>query len=429
MNYTQNEKIMQVKNSTLVVGVDIAKNKHAARAFNFRGIEYDKAIFFENNEAGFKKLLHWIRKISEKENKTDVIVGMEPTGHYWFALEEYLRRKTDFLRVVVNPAHVKRIKTLDDNSPTKTDKKDAKVIAKLVVEGRYSVPHMPEKEYADLRVAMSHRERLIKDIIDLSNKVQQLLDKYFPEYKTVFKKWDGKASVAVLKDLFLPELILEKTEEEIVEVFRKGANRAVGIKRARKLKKAALNSIGIKEGAEFARFELNNILEQFELLKKQLELLEEKVEKLLENMPEAKYMESVKGVGFMTVAGFIAEVGDVNNYDHPKQIQKLAGLNLKENSSGKHQGQTRITKRGRPKLRALLYRVMMPILANNSEFKKLHEYYTTRRDNPLKKKQSMIALACKLIRIFFALGQKHIMYDGKKLMNDIERNLSLQEAA
>jgi len=429
MNYTQNEKIMQVKNSTLVVGVDIAKNKHAARAFNFRGIEYDKAIFFENNEAGFKKLLHWIRKISEKENKTDVIVGMEPTGHYWFALEEYLRRKTDFLRVVVNPAHVKRIKTLDDNSPTKTDKKDAKVIAKLVVEGRYSVPHMPEKEYADLRVAMSHRERLIKDIIDLSNKVQQLLDKYFPEYKTVFKKWDGKASVAVLKDLFLPELILEKTDEEIVEVFRKGANRAVGIKRARKLKKAALNSIGIKEGAEFARFELNNILEQFELLKKQLELLEEKVEKLLENMPEAKYMESVKGVGFMTVAGFIAEVGDVNNYDHPKQIQKLAGLNLKENSSGKHQGQTRITKRGRPKLRALLYRVMMPILANNSEFKKLHEYYTTRRDNPLKKKQSMIALACKLIRIFFALGQKHIMYDGEKLMNDIERNLSLQEAA
>jgi len=429
MNYTQNEKIMQVKNSTLVVGVDIAKNKHAARAFNFRGIEYDKAIFFENNEAGFKKLLHWIRKISEKENKTDVIVGMEPTGHYWFALEEYLRRKTDFLRVVVNPAHVKRIKTLDDNSPTKTDKKDAKVIAKLVVEGRYSVPHMPEKEYADLRVAMSHRERLIKDIIDLSNKVQQLLDKYFPEYKTVFKKWDGKASVAVLKDLFLPELILKKTDEEIVEVFRKGANRAVGIKRARKLKKAALNSIGIKEGAEFARFELNNILEQFELLKKQLELLEEKVEKLLENMPEAKYMESVKGVGFMTVAGFIAEVGDVNNYDHPKQIQKLAGLNLKENSSGKHQGQTRITKRGRPKLRALLYRVMMPILANNSEFKKLHEYYTTRRDNPLKKKQSMIALACKLIRIFFALGQKHIMYDGEKLMNDIERNLSLQEAA
>ncbi|TDO94143.1 hypothetical protein DFR79_104109 [Halanaerobium saccharolyticum] len=71
----------------------------------------------------------------------------------------------------------------------------------------------------------------------------------------------------------------------------------------------------------------------------------------------------------------------------------------------------------------------MPMLANNQEFKQLHEYYTTRRDNPLKPKQSMIALACKLIRIFFALGQKHVNYDGEKLMNDIERNLDLQEAA
>ncbi len=221
MNYTQNEKIMQVKNSTLVVGVDIAKNKHAARAFDFRGIEYDKAIFFENNEAGFKKLLHWIKKVSEKENKTDVIIGMEPTGHYWLALEEYLRRKTDFMRVVVNPAHVKKSKSLDDNSPTKTDRKDAKVIAKLVVEGRYSIPHMPVKEYAEIRVAMTHRERLVKDTINISNKVQQLIDKYFPEYETVFKSWDGKASIAVLKEIFLPEMIVDKTEKEIVEIFKK----------------------------------------------------------------------------------------------------------------------------------------------------------------------------------------------------------------
>jgi transposase len=148
---------------------------------------------------------------------------MEPTGHYWLPLEEYLRRKTDFLRAVVNPGHVKKSKFLDDNSPTKTDKKDAKAIAKLVVEGRYSVSHMLEKGYADLRLAMSHKERLVKEIIELSNKVLQLLDKYFPEYKTVFKKRDGKASVAVLKEHFLPELILKKTDEEIVDIFKKSS--------------------------------------------------------------------------------------------------------------------------------------------------------------------------------------------------------------
>ena len=131
------------------------------------------------------------------------------------------------------------------------------------------------------------------------------------------------------------------------------------------------------------------------------------------------------------MAGFIAEVGDVRDYDHPCQIQKLAGLNLMENSSGKHKGQTRIIKRGRPRLRSLLYRVTFPLVGKNEEFKQLHNYYTNRSDNPLKKKQSLIALTCKLIRILFALGKKQVEYDGEKLMKDIKRNqvLNIQEAA
>jgi len=287
---------------------------------------------------------------------------------------------------VVNLAHVKKSKSLDDNSPTKTDRKDAKVIAKLVIDGRYSVPHLPEKAYADLRAAMTHRERINKDLIRITTKVQQWLDKYFPEYKTVFKDWTGKASVAFLKEVALPSKAATMSAEEIVKVFKKGANRAVGIKRARKLKKAALKSIGLKEGIIIAQIELKNLIEQYELLGKQMEMLESEVEKLLANIDEAEFLLSVKGVGLMTVAGFIAEVVDIKDYVHPRQIQKLAGLSLMENSSGKHKGQTRITKRGRPKLRSLLYRVIMSMLANNNEFRQLHEYYTTRRDNPLKKK-------------------------------------------
>jgi transposase len=82
--------------------------------------------------------------------------------------------------VLVNSSNVKSIKTFDDNSPIKKDRKDVKVIAKLVVEGRYSLPQIPEKVCTDLRIKMTHRERLVKDIVDLSNKVQQLIDKYFP---------------------------------------------------------------------------------------------------------------------------------------------------------------------------------------------------------------------------------------------------------
>ncbi len=74
-------------------------------------------------------------------------------------------------------------------------------------------------------------------------------------------------------------------------------------------------------------------------------------------------MLSIPGVGVTTVAGFLSETGDLNNYSHPNQIRKLAGLNLKENSSGKHKGKTTISKRGRHKLRAILFKAVMPMVS------------------------------------------------------------------
>src|SRR5690625_4955786 len=94
-------------------------------------------------------------------------------------------------------------------------------------------------------------------------------------------------------------------------------------------------------------------------------------------------MTDIKGIGKKTIAAFLAEVGDVNNYSHPDQIIKLAGLNLKLATSGKWKGKTVITKRGRPKLRALLFKVILPLVNHNPAFKALHEYFTTRKDNTL----------------------------------------------
>lgn len=75
----------------------------------------------------------------------------------------------------------------------------------------------------------------------------------------------------------------------------------------------------------------------------------------------------ISGFGIATVAGFSSEVCELAQYAHLRQIQKLVGLTLKEYSSGK--GQTTITKRGRRKLRALLFKAIMPIVDKNKEFK------------------------------------------------------------
>jgi len=135
------------------------------------------------------------------------------------------------------------------------------------------------------------------------------------------------------------------------------------------------------------------------------------VEQLAKQIPGLGEILKIKGVGLITAAGFIAEVGDISRFEHPRQIQKLAGLSLKENSSGKYKGKTSISKRGR-RLRTLLFQAIMPIVAKNQEFRELHAYYTTRTQNPLKKKQSLILLSCKLIRVFFVLMTKGVAYDS-----------------
>ena len=140
-------------------------------------------------------------------------------------------------------------------------------------------------------------------------------------------------------------------------------------------------------------------------------------------MAEISYVDKVlqiKGVGIKTVSGFVAEVGDIRRFDNPKQIQKLAGYALVEDSSGKHQGETQISKCGRKRLRYLLFEVALSLVGKNDEFRELH-YYTHRGENPLKKKQSLIAIACKFLRVAYKILTIGVDYDAKKMLNDIKR--------
>ena len=133
---TQNKKIEAITEKTLVIGIDVGSETYYARAFDYRGIEYSKKPFkFSNTEAGFVTFKEWILDLKEKHEKDKVVPGMEPTGHYWFNLGKYLQ-DNEMKPVLVNPHHVKKSKELDDNNPTKNDRKDPKVIAGLGRDGR-----------------------------------------------------------------------------------------------------------------------------------------------------------------------------------------------------------------------------------------------------------------------------------------------------
>lgn len=422
MKYTQNEKILQIKDETLIIGVDVASETHYARAFDCRGLELGKLIRFDNNASGFTNLESWVRKLQVKHHKQHVIVGMEPTGHYWFNLAQFLKDH-NLQGVLVNPYHVNRSKELDDNNPTKNDRKDPKTIAMLVKDGRYITAYVPEGIFSDLRTTMETRWAIVKQLNAIRNKMKRWISIYFPEFNKVFADWEGKAALVALKRFPLPVQVLEKGVDGIVSCWKQDTIRTVGIKRATKLVEAAKTSVGVRSGVLAAENNLMTLIEDHEMKMLQYERTMAIVDRLVFQIPGVSEMLKIKGIGLVGIAGFIAEVGDISRFEHPKQIQKLAGLNLIENSSGKHKGMTTISKRGRSRLRAILYQSIMPLVSKNDEFIELHRYYTTRGQNPLKKKQSLILLCCKLIRLFYAILVKGIKYDPQKMLSDIRRPL------
>ena len=408
---TQNAKITAITEKTLIVGIDVGSETHYARAFSWRGFEFSrKPLEFSNSEEGFETLKAWIEDLKKKRGLDKVIPGMEPTGHYWFNLGKFLQ-DNGMRPVHVNPHHVKKSKEMDDNDPSKNDRKDPKVIAGLVNEGRYFYPYIPDGIYAEIRVLSGLRVLAQSEITRLKNRIARWFSIYFPNYKDVYGNVGAISGLMILRAAPLPEDIVKLGVGGVNQIWRDAKLRGVGIKRARTLVEAAEHSVGSRDAQEAARIELQILLSDYDRqTKREAELMALINEKIRE-VPYIDKLLEIRGVGLKTVIGFVAEV----------EIQKLSGYAIVKNQSGKHKGESHISYRGRKRLRYVMYEAAVSVVSHSPEFRSIHQYYTTRDKNPLKKMQSMIAVACKLIRIFYVILKNGTKYDAAKMMGDIRR--------
>lgn len=422
MKNCNNQKLEAITPKTLIVGVDIAKETQWARFVDYRGLELGKALKFQNNKKGFENILASIETICKNKRFDNVLVGMEPTGHYWKPLANYLIIH-EITVVMVNPYHTKRAKELDDNSQTKSDKKDALTIAKLVRDGRYYEVYMPQDIFAELRVLSNSRISLMKRYNALKNTITAVMDEYFPEIKTVFKNpLNGKASMQILKTCPFPSLILELGVEGVLAEIKKAVKKTVGRKKAQQLVETAKNSIGVGYGIASAKLKLGLMIEELELLTRQLEHLEAAMEVALAETGFGEIILGIPGIGVVTAASFLGEIGDPLRFDHPRQISKMAGYNLIEDSSGKNKSGTVISKRGRKNLRNVLYQMAMTTVAVNNEMKELYKYLKTRENNPLKKKQALVVISKKIITVIYNLVKKQTEYKAELVLGEYRKN-------
>ena len=422
------QKLEAITTSTLIIGVDIAKKVQWARFTDYRGLELGKALKFWNDKNGFESILASIRTICKLKKLDKVIVGMEPTGHYWKPLANYLILN-EITVVMVNPYHTKRAKELDDNSPTKSDKKDALTIARLVRDGRYYEVYMPQDIFAELRVLSNTRVSLMKRYNALKNTITAVYDEYFPEFITVFKQpFKGKTSMQIMKSCPFPSLILKLGVNGVLAEIKKAVKKTVGMKKAQQLVETAKESIGVTYGLVSAKLKLNLMLEELELLTKQREQIEKAMEQALADTGMKETVLSIPGIGIVTAAGFFGEIGDPLRFSHPRQISRMAGYNLVEDSSGKNVSKTCISKRGRKNLRNVLYQMARTMVAVNPEMKELHQYLKTRPNNPLKKKQALVVISKKIITVIYNLVKKQTEYKAELVLGEFRKNQIRQAA-
>lgn len=411
-----NEKLEAITFETLVVGVDIAKHTQWARFVDCRGIEHGKALRFENNRNGFHTILSRIYEICKEEDFDKVVVGMEPTGHYWKAFANFLLKQAKITVVLVNPYHTKKAKELDDNSQTKSDKKDALTIARLVKDGRYFETYLPHDIYAELRGLATTRNSINKRKKSVINTITAVLDEYFPEFFTVFKHpFKGKTSMHLLKACPIPKLILELGEEGVLSEIKKAVKKTVGRKKAAQLLEAARESIGVDYGEYAACFKIQQLMDELELFMKQLEAAEKEMEEALEKTGLSEYLLSIDGMGVVSLAACLGELGNPLRFEDARQMSRMAGYNLVEDSSGTNKSGTCISKRGRKNLRCVLYQIAVTMVASNKEMRRLYDYLKTREENPLKKMQALVVISKKVLTLIFTLSKKKAYYEPERV--------------
>lgn len=399
------KKVKTVNNKTLIVTVDISKMTNVGYCRCPDGTE-TKPFKFKNNGQGFNYFWNRITQMKNTYSMEEVVFGFESTGPYGEPLIHFMKKR-DVKLIQVNPMHTNRVKELQGNSPNKTDDKDPKVIADIIELGHALTVVIPEGPAAELRRLTTARERAMQRRTSLFNQLQDLEFIIFPEFSQVFKNVKIKSAMYILEHFPAPQDIVKFKLECLTVILKKVSRGKLDEDRVKKLYEAAKTTVGIMEGQRSILFEIKETLATIKNTERFIAEIENEMSRHLKDIPYSKFLISIKGIGEITAGGLIGEVGDFRNFNTIAEILKYAGLDLFEISSGIHNGQRRISKRGRSLMRKLLFFVAINVVRKGGI---MHEQYQKHLEGGMLKMKALIAISRKMLGIMFALVRDHSNY-------------------
>jgi len=402
----------------LIVGIDIAKEKHYAFFGTSSGQVLCKQFTFPNSKEGFELLLCRTEQLRLQHQLDAAVFGMEPTANYHKPLADYLVLQEQQVYQVAGVA-VSQNRQMLDGRWDKHDRKDAANIADLIVQGKCQFYEYPSLEIRQLRELLSLKHRFKKEEHGLKTRIRNnLLAKFFPEMDQ-FVNTCQQDTLAVIGTCCAPELISELDYAsfftKVVPVY-KGKRQEAHLMR---IWQAAQTSIGCRAG-ELANYEGELLVRQLQGVHQLIRELEKRIEVLCSGFEEYPCLLSIPGVGPDISSKLLAYIGDPHRFETVSQVIKLAGLDLSASRSGKSATQARpvISKRGNADLRYALYQAAIVASTKDIHFR----CWLARQVKGREREQGIlgilrIKLAAKLLAIAWTLMKKKEMFAYEKLNN------------
>ena len=417
--FRQLKKEIRGSSEYLIVGIDVAKNKHHAFFGTANGKTLFRRLIFENNREGFERLRTRMESIKAQRSLSKVVFGLEPTANYHKPLAEYLIRCGHHV-VLVSGVAVTNNRELLDGRWDKHDTKDSANVADLISQGKclfYDYPSMPLR---DLRNLLSLKRRLKKQEHGTRVRIRNhLLAHYFPEFDRYFGKGCSE-SLEIVKWCVHPSMIAEMEYKEFARLVAPRMKTIGQKERVKSIWRMAFDSIGC-EGSQGLDFEAKLMVEDLHHIKDAIRAVEEHIEDICYGFPEYRYLLTIPGFGPDVSSKVLGAIGNPCRFDTGKQVLKLAGYDLGAYRSGKtaHSAVPVISKRGKAYLRYALYQAAFIASTSNHHF---IIYYTNKlcdrqREQGIRTKMK-VKLAAKMLIIAWTLMKKKEPFNPEYLNRD-----------
>ncbi|WP_345773183.1 IS110 family transposase [Mammaliicoccus sp. J-M40] len=391
------------------LGIDISKRDSVIA--HYIDEKFQKEFTIQNNKNGYNYLLNYLNRVNQPK------LIFESTGIYSRAMVRFCR-VNQINYIELNPLEAK-FKTSSLRS-WKTDQSDAHKLAQIApfLNDSDSLNNTNDDIYFELRERARFHLESENEQNRLKVEIIEILHQTFPGLEKLFKNRYSMIALNIAEIFTHPDFVQQNDMESIISTILKSTDKGLSQRKAESYGETLFNlandSYPNVNSSSFLVKKAQLLIQKLKKSIGQLSQLDKEMIQLAQELDCFEIIYSIPGIGDLTAAMIIGELGDISRFKSNKQLNAFVGIDIKRYQSGGTHYRDTINKRGNKKARRLLFLVIMNIIRGQHRYNNhIVDYYYKLRKQPNEKSHKTAVVACinRLLKTFHYLIMKHKLYD------------------